>query len=38
VAARLRPNSTLAAAFHLKVFFTVVAKDLVGVSDGPSRW
>jgi integrase/recombinase XerD len=27
VAARLRPNSTLAAAYDLKVFFTVTAKD-----------
>jgi hypothetical protein len=27
VAARLRPNSTLAAAYDLKVFFTVIAKD-----------
>lgn len=27
VAARLRPNSTLAVAYDLKVFFTVMAKD-----------
>ena len=27
VAARLRPNSTLAVAYDLKVFFTVVGKD-----------
>ena len=27
VAARSRPNSTLAAAYDLKVFFTVVAKE-----------
>src|SRR5436305_1933477 len=33
VAARLRPNSTLAAAYDLKVFFTVIAKDPAG-----SRW
>ena len=35
VAARLRPNSTLAAAYDLKVFFTVVAKDPadVGAAD-----
>jgi integrase/recombinase XerD len=31
VAARLRPNSTLAIAYDLKVFFTVVAKDPVEV-------
>ena len=31
VAARLRPNSTLAVAYDLKVFFTVVAKDPTAV-------
>jgi hypothetical protein len=31
VAARLRPNSTLAVAYDLKVFFAVVAKDPVEV-------
>src|SRR5215204_5854093 len=31
VAARLRPNSALAAAYDLKVFFTVVAKDPLAV-------
>src|SRR5215211_7407794 len=31
VAARLRPNSTLAVAYDLKVFFTVVDKDPLDV-------
>ena len=31
VAARLRPNSTLAVAYDLKVFFSVVKKD-------PTAW
>jgi integrase/recombinase XerD len=34
VAARLRPNSTLAVAYDLKVFFTVVAKDPLAVTRG----
>lgn len=32
VAARCRPNSVLAAGYDLKVFFTVVGKDPVGVT------
>jgi site-specific recombinase XerD len=32
VAARLRPNSTLAVAYDLKVFFTVVRKDPTAVT------
>ena len=35
VAARLRPNSTLAVAYDLKVFFTVVAKDPLEVRRAP---
>jgi integrase/recombinase XerD len=34
VAARLRANSTLAVAYDLKVFFTVVVKDPVAVTRG----
>jgi site-specific recombinase XerD len=34
VAARLRPNSTLAAAYDLKVFFTVIPKDPADVRAG----
>ena len=34
VAARARPNTLLAAAFDLKVFFTVVDKDPADVSTG----
>ncbi len=34
VAARLRPNSTLAVAYDLKVFFTVVGKDPATVTRG----
>ncbi len=33
VAARCRPNTVLATAFDLKVFFTVVGKDPAGVTD-----
>jgi hypothetical protein len=34
VAVRLRPNSTLAAAYDLKVFFTLVGKDPADVGAG----
>ena len=34
VAARCRPNTVLAAAFDLKLFFTVVGKDPAEVTNG----